>query len=88
MVAVYAVALDKLSNTTSSSEVGMTAPEAPPELVDHLVVLLQLPVPPTQYRVRPAGAAVNVKFVPPVLFAPAKNSPGLVVDKTVVPKAR
>ena len=48
IVAVYAVALDAELKTTASRLVGMAAPEAPPEDVDQLVVLLQLPVPPTQ----------------------------------------
>ena len=38
------------SNITLSDVVGTEAPEAPPEVVDHLEVLFQSPVPPTQYR--------------------------------------
>lgn len=67
IVAVYAVALDKESKLTASKDVGIAAPEPPPDDVDHLVVLDQLPVPPTQYSVR--GDGVAVKMIAPVLPA-------------------
>jgi hypothetical protein len=35
-------------NITSSVEIGTDAPEAPPDVADHLAVLDQLPAPPTQ----------------------------------------
>lgn len=47
-VAVYAVALEALSKTTSSWLLGTDAPEPPPDDVDQRAVSLQLPVPPTQ----------------------------------------
>jgi energy-converting hydrogenase Eha subunit A len=36
------------SNMTSSVEMGTDAPDTPPDVRDHLVVLDQLPAPPTQ----------------------------------------
>ena len=49
-VTVYAAALDAESKNTSSASVGTLAPVAPPEVADHLDVLLsQFPVFPTQY---------------------------------------
>ena len=73
IVTVYAVALEAESKITVSRDVGALAPALPPEDVDHLVGLLQLPVPNTQYSVRGAGAAVlntGAEAVP-VLLAPA-----------------
>ena len=48
IVAVYAVALERESKMTASSDVGIAAPDAPPEAVDQEVVADQFPVPPTQ----------------------------------------
>jgi hypothetical protein len=67
IVAVYAVALDDESKLTESKEVGMAAPDDPPDDVDHDVVADQFPVPPTQYNVLAAGVAV--KTIAPVLPA-------------------
>jgi hypothetical protein len=47
-VAIAATNPELASNTTSSVETGTDAPDAPPEEADHLVVLDQLPAPPTQ----------------------------------------
>ena len=51
----------------------MAAPDDPPDDVDHDVVADQFPVPPTQYRVLGAGAAVlkTGAAAVPVLLAPA-----------------
>lgn len=49
-VHVYNVALDKLLKKTSSAAVGTVAPPPPPEVaLQCVVVVSQLPVPPTQY---------------------------------------
>ena len=49
-VTVYAVALESVSRSTVSDDVGTEAPPAPPEVAAQFVVVLasQLPVPPTQ----------------------------------------
>jgi hypothetical protein len=43
----WAVA-EAASKIALSEAVGTEAPEAPPDVVDHFVVLFQLPLPPTQ----------------------------------------
>jgi len=50
MSSVAVPAPDEASNNAASVEIGTLAPDAPPEVVDQLVVLFQSPVPPvTQY---------------------------------------
>ena len=48
-VAVNGAAPDAASKMALSTDVGTDAPDAPPDVADHLVVLFQLPDPPTQY---------------------------------------
>lgn len=60
------------SNTAVSCGNGIDAPDAPPDEVDHLAVLLKDPPLPTQYLVTPAGN-VMPEFPP--------TSPALVVAK-------
>jgi hypothetical protein len=61
------VAFDAELKLTESNDVGMAAPDAPPDDVDHDVVDDQLPVPPTQYKVLGEGVAANI--IDPVLPA-------------------
>lgn len=48
IVTVYEEALDAESKITSSWLLGLSAPPAPPDVVDHLLTWDQSPVPPTQ----------------------------------------